>query len=759
MSLVKGQFIDKTIPIQSSQDPVDGDDLARKSYVDTAAADAASGKLDATEVGVTVASLVDGRVPSTQLPSYVDDVLEYDNLDAFPENGEEDKIYIAKDTNKCYRWSGTIYVEISASPGSTDAVPEGSINLYFTDERAAAAAPVQSVAGKTDIVTLDKSDVGLSNVDDTSDQDKPISLATQNALNEKQDSLGTGTTSQFLRGDLTWQEVSSGGQDVFYYDDFASLPATGNASYLYGTKDENRLWRWGSIGTPLVPDWTVGATGDFATLQDALASASVVNGDVIGIEAGTYSVASTITISKEVKIVGAGIGQTILQTAGASGDPVTMISVTANNVLLKGMTIKHRKSSNTSVEVAVSVSAGAFPTFTYVSGFIMDSCRVEYCEFGVVVRGNGFKLSNNQIAYATGTVSNSNRAIGIYGSQGDCFVMDNVFDNSLINNTAYRAMYSTNTNGTSNELCSGSLILSGNSHLGLLQQFYLQDNVRGTSGDYQVYILDNVTNETSLFAGIFLATANQADLFSQIVVEGNTISNNHETATGFGKGLFAIDGTGTSLAYRASPLPVHSSGNTLGQLTFRSDYTQATGSSGSIVGYKNTVFSPVTVAMDSSIPAEPTAPATPGDATAGYEEMSPALVEDQIIDGVTAKAPSQNAVYDALALKQDSIGTGTTSQYLRGDLTWQTVAAASTPKKEQWTLTSTDISNGYVDCAFTAVADSMLLMSGGVVHQEGESYNLSIAGGVTRITFAGDLVDPAASKLVAGDKLYVQYLK
>lgn len=63
-----------------------------------------------------VASLgSDGRVPSSQLPSYVDDVLEFTNQASFPQKGEDGKIYIAKDTNKQYRWSGTAYVEISSS--------------------------------------------------------------------------------------------------------------------------------------------------------------------------------------------------------------------------------------------------------------------------------------------------------------------------------------------------------------------------------------------------------------------------------------------------------------------------------------------------------------------------------------------------------------------------------------------------------------------------------------------------------------------
>ncbi len=93
-------------------------------------------------VGITVAQLVEGLVPSSQLPSYVDDVLEYPTLGDFPAVGETGKIYIAindgdspSNPTRQYRWSGTAYVMIPSSPGSTDQVPEGSINLYHTAAR------------------------------------------------------------------------------------------------------------------------------------------------------------------------------------------------------------------------------------------------------------------------------------------------------------------------------------------------------------------------------------------------------------------------------------------------------------------------------------------------------------------------------------------------------------------------------------------------------------------------------------------------
>lgn len=74
--------------------------------------------IDRSEIGTAngVAGLdASGKVPTSQLPSYVDDVVEYENEDSFPEEGEAGKIYVDTTTNKTYRWSGSQYVEISAS--------------------------------------------------------------------------------------------------------------------------------------------------------------------------------------------------------------------------------------------------------------------------------------------------------------------------------------------------------------------------------------------------------------------------------------------------------------------------------------------------------------------------------------------------------------------------------------------------------------------------------------------------------------------
>ncbi len=64
----------------------------------------------------------DAKVDAAYLPAYVDEVLEYANLAAFPVTGASDKIYIALDTNKVYRWSGSVYIEVAANSGVWGAI-------------------------------------------------------------------------------------------------------------------------------------------------------------------------------------------------------------------------------------------------------------------------------------------------------------------------------------------------------------------------------------------------------------------------------------------------------------------------------------------------------------------------------------------------------------------------------------------------------------------------------------------------------------
>jgi hypothetical protein len=95
--------------------------------------------IDAAQIGLAggvVPLGADAKIAAVFLPSYVDDVLEYASRAAFPEVGESGKLYVTADFSKTWRWSGSQYIEITGSPGSTDSVAEGAQNLYFTNERA-----------------------------------------------------------------------------------------------------------------------------------------------------------------------------------------------------------------------------------------------------------------------------------------------------------------------------------------------------------------------------------------------------------------------------------------------------------------------------------------------------------------------------------------------------------------------------------------------------------------------------------------------
>lgn len=117
-----------------------------------------------------------GLVPNSQLPSYVDDVLEYDTKTGFPTNGESGKIYIATDTNLQYRWTGTQYAEISSSI----ALGETSSTAYRGDRGKIAYDHSQKTSGNPHKVT--KNDVGLGHVPNVATNDQTPTFAESTTL-------------------------------------------------------------------------------------------------------------------------------------------------------------------------------------------------------------------------------------------------------------------------------------------------------------------------------------------------------------------------------------------------------------------------------------------------------------------------------------------------------------------------------------------------------------------------------------------------
>jgi len=155
-----------------------------------------------------------GKVPASQLPSYVDDVLEYANAAARPATGETGKLYLTLDNNKVYRWSGSTYVEIVASPSSTDSVVEGTTNLYYTNTRVDTRIAATSINALSDVDTATSAPSNGQGLiwNSTSSQWVPGNVA----ANLTGSTTRTLTTITATSGQTTF--TASGGYTVGYVD-------------------------------------------------------------------------------------------------------------------------------------------------------------------------------------------------------------------------------------------------------------------------------------------------------------------------------------------------------------------------------------------------------------------------------------------------------------------------------------------------------------------------------------------------------------
>ena len=193
----------------------------------------------------------DGKVPSTQLPSYVDDVLEYDNSDSFPATGETGKIYVAKDTNKTYRWSGSQYTEISASL----VIGEKSSTAYAGDKGKANADNIKAIqdnyvkkgmghtelpAGKI-IMGAGDSSVGASNCELIDYIDDSINIPSAGAVKAYADKVKVTTIPKSIT--LLPTTAGTSIEDTWYYSFYIHYDEHGNMYSDYYFVYTNKSFR------------------------------------------------------------------------------------------------------------------------------------------------------------------------------------------------------------------------------------------------------------------------------------------------------------------------------------------------------------------------------------------------------------------------------------------------------------------------------------------------------------------------------------
>lgn len=165
-----------------------------------------------------------GIIPSAQLPSYVDDVIEVDTFNNLPDTGESGKIYIVQDTNLTYRWSGTAYVEISKSL----ALGETSSTAYPGDKGKATTDKLNRIPDKliTDTVNVNQStteavlnfttyrqeaqQTGRNTLTITSATTSQAGLMSQLDKTKLDKIITNGNGTKYLSDNGTYKEVSGG---------------------------------------------------------------------------------------------------------------------------------------------------------------------------------------------------------------------------------------------------------------------------------------------------------------------------------------------------------------------------------------------------------------------------------------------------------------------------------------------------------------------------------------------------------------------
>lgn len=348
----------------------------------------------------------------------------------------------------------------------------------------------------------------------------------------------------------------------------------------------------GSLDLPEAPTAPVLSVTRSITDQDDLQAAinAASAGEVIFLANGTYTLGSNLVIGKELALLGESQAGVVIQDSRTNSQ--SFVTVSANNVTLKDLTIKH-VTTDVNIGHAIVASGGGFPQ-ARLDNFRMYNVTSQYSKGGLSVRSDNFVVQGCTFEVVAG--SGTRRGILHYGNGGNSFIKDCHFINSTAG--ALRAITPTSTSGSNpSDNLAGSLTIDGASFTGNLSQFVNMDNHQGASGAFDLIVSNNTTPETNAFVESFGASDNFGDVFGRIVLLGNSLTNNH--SSGLGKGILAIDGVGGPRAFRSSTLPVVSVGNTLGQLSFRSGYAEANGSSGSVVGYATAQILPVTVEIGS----------------------------------------------------------------------------------------------------------------------------------------------------------------
>jgi len=536
-------------------------------------------------------------------------ILQFNTLADFPATGSIDYFYLAKDTNKLYRWTGSAYAEISATANARWGQIIGTLSNQTDLQNALnLKAPINSPTFTGTVSGITKAMVGLGAVDNTSDLDKPISTATQTALNNKQPLDGdltsiaalSGTfgllkktannsytidTNTYLTG-ITSSDVTTalgytpenvankganngyaslGGDgkvpssqlpsyvdDVIEVSSFGTLPTTGETGKIYITLDTNKIYRWsGSVYVEVSSSAAVwgGITGTLSNQTDLQTALDAKQDDLNGTG---FVKASGTTISYD--------NTTYYPASNPNGytsnvGTVTSVALTVPSAFsVSGSPIT---SSGTLAITGAGTTAqyvrgdGTLATMPDISGFVPYTGATGNVNLGSNNITAGIAIVNQVKAVGSGGLSiNSNNGtqIAILGGGGGA------------NMTLYGGLSGTSIS-LSSSLTASSIVKSG----GTSSQFLKADG----SVDSNTYLT------SASLSGYVDTTGNQSiagnKYFTGFGLFDNTIFIKQDSSVSFLTGYNSIDSDATGIIFS---LPAGNMAKfVLTSLTASRDYT------------------------------------------------------------------------------------------------------------------------------------------------------------------------------------------